>query len=165
MKKIFGNLKFVTKISLLSFNYITFILVISVLAISALWTVNVSLNKLNNERLKSIYELQEAQSNIRDISTWMVASVLVTDADFKKDTRLQIEESVKDLQIHMDNYTAFNHSKADNEEIDKLKEIFEQFQSVNATIMDEQIHSDPGKITQLMESEVSSMLEQINESF
>jgi methyl-accepting chemotaxis protein len=120
---------------------------------------------MNNERLRSIYELQVAQSDIRDISTSIITFVFVNDADMKKNIGLKIEESEKDLQMQMDNYSAINHSNLDNQELDKLKKLFEQFQNYKTSIINEQTNGDPNKAIQLLEKNISQSLDQVQESF
>lgn len=165
MKNIFKNLKFVVKISLLSANYITFILLIGIIGVMALGKSNESINELNDDRLKSIYELQEAQSDIRDISTSMVALTVITDADTKVSIAQQIDESEKSLLEHMENYETINQTSFDEQELEKLKTLFNEFKELKATFLSGQSDIDPGQLLKMMEDSIAQKIEQVNDSF
>jgi Methyl-accepting chemotaxis protein len=163
MKKIFSNIKFVTKISMLSVNYILFILIIGTLGLLALDKTNNSIQEINDKKLQSIYELQKAQANIYDMSTSMIELAIAGDDETKKSLEIKLADSEKKLQDCMDQYADLNPEAKEDSDYQELYTIYQEFQSFKTMITNNGI--DMQQLTVLIKTNISERLIQVNECF
>lgn len=134
MVKLIRNLPIAVKILLISLNYIFFILIVGFVSINALWNVNDNLQELNEEELRSIYELQEARIQFRDISSLMSSYIMLSD---ENERNTVINEMLSSERLLMDNikiYKSHNNSDIDTKMIGKLMLLYDEFKDLQGRI-------------------------------
>ncbi|BCN29178.1 methyl-accepting chemotaxis protein [Anaeromicropila herbilytica] len=162
MKKIFSNIKFVTKISMLSVNYILFIALVGFIGLLALNKTNDSIKEINGKKVQSIYELEKAQKSIHDISTSMITIAIAPDDESKRALESKLAVSEKELDKCMDQYIKLNPKVKEDVDYKELYTVYQEFQSMKSTIIS---GKDMQQLTVLIKSNITDRLTKVNDSF
>lgn len=165
MWKAFNNLKFAAKLMIISTNFIIFIVLIGILGVTSIWKVNATVKDLNNERLIPIYELEEAQANIRDIRSLLKAYITAIEPAVRESLKIEIDENEQNLIRHIDNYSKVNIPEADRQELQELQKSFETYLTMKDNLMQQDKNSEQLEMLRLMENEGADQFNQVLESF
>lgn len=102
--KRFNNLKLVTKISILSFQFIIFLVVIGFLGLAALSGQNTSFKSLNDDRLVPLYDLEEAKMHLMEIRIQVLSHLSTNDSAVRKEKEDSILENENEFLRLIDKY-------------------------------------------------------------
>ncbi|MBC7960571.1 MAG: methyl-accepting chemotaxis protein [Vallitaleaceae bacterium] len=95
--KHFKNLKLVTKISILSLQFILFLLVIGFIGLATLYNQNNDFKSLNDDRLIPLYDLGEAKMQLMEIRMGVLSHLSTSD----KTERAEIEGKINENEIEI----------------------------------------------------------------
>jgi methyl-accepting chemotaxis protein len=117
--KWFRNLRLATKISILSVQFIVFLMVIGLVGGFVLSQSNQDFKSLNNDRLVPLHNLEEAKSTLVDIRTF-VKSFLTANPMSRGTIEMNILTSENTLSQKLDEYAHSNLTEDEKKKFDDL---------------------------------------------
>ncbi len=140
--KWFYDLKLAVKISILSTNFIIFLLVVGGLGTAALQKNHSFIKTLYHDRLIPIYDLGEAKSDLQDIRLQVLTHVNAKQANVKQTAEQNIEEKEEAMLTRIEIFEDTYLVPAEEKGLEKLRIQYSAYKEVRQRVL---ILSSAGK--------------------
>lgn len=119
--KWFNNLNLQTKILILSFNFLIFLILIGLLGVASLYGFSITFESQISNRLVPMYELEEAKSLLNKINADVISHIGTDDSKNKNSLGKNIDNYEVQLNDHLSNFiqVKFNDNKQKDPEVIK----------------------------------------------
>lgn len=161
MMKWFYNLKLAVKISVLSSVFTVFILVIGVTGLMNMNTLNNSLRTLNDDRLIPVYDLEEAQSHLKDLKVAVDLHTTSHNEANNKKLEDEISKYEADMFEHIDKYKKTYLVDDEKKGIAEFDKAFKEYKDAEKKLLS---LSDGGKqedAVKLNDGEIKAKYDQV----